>query len=242
VRVALISDLHGNEIALRAVRDEIDHAGVDEIVCLGDVATLGPRPREVIDILRERGCACIMGNHDEFLVDPTLVQEYSREQPVIDAVDWCRDTLASDELDFVANFERTRRVPLDDHSTLFLFHGSPSSNMTDIVETTHPEDLDRMLSGHTATVMAGGHTHIQMVRHHRDTVVVNPGSVGLAFKDYAKGKAPTLLPQAEYATIESVDGRVRVGLHRVVLDAYALCEAAEASDLPMRDLLVAQYR
>jgi predicted phosphodiesterase len=48
VRIALISDLHGNEVALTAVLDSIGRAGVDQIVCLGDVATLGPRPGFVL--------------------------------------------------------------------------------------------------------------------------------------------------------------------------------------------------
>ena len=69
---ALISDLHGNAIALRGVLRSIRARGADRIVCLGDVATLGVAPAEVVDVLREIGCPCIMGNHDEYLLDPEL--------------------------------------------------------------------------------------------------------------------------------------------------------------------------
>ena len=55
MRVALIPDLHGNDIALRAVLDDIARAGVDRVVCLGDVATLGPAPAEVLAMLRDLG-------------------------------------------------------------------------------------------------------------------------------------------------------------------------------------------
>lgn len=241
MRVALISDIHANEIALRAVLADIGRTRADQIVCLGDVATLGPRPRAVIEILRECGCACIMGNHDEFLIDPALIHSYSGEKPVIDAVEWCRSELGREDLDFVRGFERTRQIPLNKGSTLFVFHGSPRSNMVDMLATTSADHVDDMLAGHNATVMAGGHTHVQMLRQHRGTLLVNPGSVGLPFKEYVSGRTPTVLAHAEYATVEANDGRVSVSLHRVPLDVRALREAAQMSDVPLRDLLMQQY-
>jgi len=68
-RLGLLSDVHGNELALDAVLRAIDRVGVDEIACLGDVATLGPRPNEVVAKLAERCAYSIMGNHDEYLID-----------------------------------------------------------------------------------------------------------------------------------------------------------------------------
>jgi predicted phosphodiesterase len=241
MRVALISDIHANEIALRAVLADIGRMRVDQVVCLGDVATLGPRPTAVIEILRECGCACIMGNHDEFLLDPALLRTYSEHKPVIDAVEWCRSELGREDLDFLRGFERGRHIPLDEGSTLFVFHGAPRSNMVDILATTDADRLDDMLAGHNATVMACGHTHLPMLRQHRGTLLVNPGSVGLPFQEYVAGRAPTVLAHAEYATIEAADGRLSVSLHRVPLDARALHDAAQASDVPLRHLLMQQY-
>ena len=241
MRIALISDIHGNEIALRAVLADIGRARVDEIVCLGDVATLGPRPGAVIEILRESGCACIMGNHDEFLIEPALVDTYTGQTPVTEAVEWCRGELGREDLDSVRGFERTRQIRLDDRSTLLVFHGSPRSHMDDILATTGADELDDLLADRNATVMAGGHTHVQMLRQHRGTLLVNPGSVGLPFKEHMAGRAPTLLAHAEYATVEAADGRVSVSLRRVPLDAGTLRAAAEASDMPLRDHLVQQY-
>jgi predicted phosphodiesterase len=60
VRIALISDLHGNMVALRAVLDRIQSEWVDRIICLGDVATLGPAPTRVIETLADLGCPCIL--------------------------------------------------------------------------------------------------------------------------------------------------------------------------------------
>jgi hypothetical protein len=116
--------------------------GVDQIICLGDVANLGPRPNAVIEILAELGCPCIMGNHDEFLLEPELVQMHAQSAGVVASVDWSRSKLSSAELEFVRSFERDREIDLGGASKLYVFHGSPRSNMEDIVATTPPDALD----------------------------------------------------------------------------------------------------
>src|SRR6185503_21007890 len=164
MRVALISDLHANQLALDAVRRDIDRVGVDQVVCLGDVATLGPHPNAVIQTLRDMGCPCIKGNHDDFLLDPKLIHSYTEAPVVVDAVDWCRAQWSADELDFLRGFRATMEIDLDGRNKLLLFHGSPHSHMDDLLATTPPEELDRLLGGNQAPVMAGGHTHVQMLR------------------------------------------------------------------------------
>jgi putative phosphoesterase len=241
MRVALISDLHANVVAFDAVIRDIARIGVDQIVCLGDVATLGPLPGAMIQKLRDLGCLCILGNHDEFLLDPALIRSYTEAPIIVDAVDWCRDQLSSNELDFLRGFERGREMSLEGGATLLLFHGSPKSHMDDLLATTPPDDLDRLLGGRTATVMAGGHTHIQMLRQHRGTLLVNPGSLGMPFKEYVMGRPPTVLDHAEYATVESSGRGIRVQLHRVALDKPALRRAVRDCTNPLSPMLLQQY-
>jgi predicted phosphodiesterase len=241
MRIALISDLHGSEFALNAVLADIARTGVDQIVCLGDVATLGPRPREVLARLVELRCICILGNHDEFMLDEQLIRSYSEVPVIVDAVDWCRAELASTDLAFIASFARRFELDLNGSGTLLLFHGTPESNMTDLLATTPAERVDELLGARRATVMAGGHTHLPMLRQHRGTLLVNPGSVGLPFKEHAAGKAPVLLPHAEYAVIEAADGDVTVSLRRVALDKTELREAAAAVTHPMKTWMMQMY-
>lgn len=242
MRVALISDLHGNLVALEAVLADAARAGVDRTVCLGDVATLGPRPREVLARVRAIGCPCIMGNHDAFLLDPALIHTYTETPIVVDAVDWCRAQLSADELAFVRTFVPELVVPLAGGATLGCYHGTPRSHMEDLPPSAPPAELDRLLDGRAATVLAGGHTHLQMLRPHRGSLVVNPGSVGMPFLEAPAGAPPTILPYAEYAIVEATDdGAVEVRLKRVPLSKSALREQAAARDFPLRDWLVAQY-
>jgi len=240
-RIALISDLHGNAIALREVLRSIEVGGADEIVCLGDVATLGVAPAEVVATLQRLRCRCIMGNHDDYLLDPTLIDAH-RDTPMLsDAIDWCRDQLSSEQIDFVRRFERGLDVPLGDHHRLMLFHGSPSSNTVDLLADTPPDTFDGQLGFERATVMAGGHTHLQMLRQHRGALVVNPGSVGAPFREFAHGGLPKILDHTEYATIEVRGADVGVTLHRVALNRRELAKAALASANPMGSFLAAGY-
>jgi predicted phosphodiesterase len=124
---------------------------------------------------------------------------------------------------------------------LSAFHGSPRSITEDLLATTSAETLDEALGAHKAAVIAAGHTHLQMLRQHRGTLVVNPGSVGMPFKEYVAGRAPTVLRHAEYATVEAANGHLHVSLHRVALDREALIASVRGSDVPLKDTLLAQY-
>jgi len=241
MRVALLSDLHGNETALEAVLADIKGKGADHIVCLGDTATLGPRPREVIARLKDLGCPCILGNHDAFMLDADLIHTYNDAPIIVQSVDWCRAQLSTEDLAFLGGFVPSLELTLEGDVRLLLYHGTPQSHMQDLLCTTPPDVVDTMLTGRTASVMAGGHTHIQMLRQHKGILLVNPGSVGLAFEQYVSGKAPKILPHAEWACVESTRSGVSVSLHRLHLDRGALRSAAAASSNPLSVDLVAQY-
>jgi predicted phosphodiesterase len=113
--------------------------------------------------------------------------------------------------------------------------------MEDLLATTPAADLDAALAGRAATAMAGGHTHLQMLRQHRGILLLNPGSVGLPFREHVAGRPPTILPHAEYAIVAADRGDVSVALHRVALDRAALRAQAEACAHPLRAMLAAQY-
>jgi predicted phosphodiesterase len=133
-------------------------------------------------------------------------------------------------------------IDLDGRNKLLLFHGSPHSHMHDLLSTTPPEEIDRLLGGSQAPVMAGGHTHVQMLRQHRGALLLNPGSLGQPFKEYVNGRQPEVLSHAEYATVEADHGTINVTLRRVELDRGALKKAAaDAKSNPLTPFLVQQY-
>src|ERR671934_2422645 len=103
MRVALLSDMHGNAVGLDAVLAELAHEPVDEIVSLGDVAQGGAQPAEVVDRLRGLGCRSVFGNSDEFLltldVDVTgeELDKEARER-VLRRGEWSRERLGPERL------------------------------------------------------------------------------------------------------------------------------------------------
>jgi putative phosphoesterase len=240
-RIALVSDIHGNDLALRRVLQDIRQSGVDQVACLGDVATLGPRPHEVLEMVKEACQFFILGNHDEYLFDASSIREHSTSPLILSTVEQCRGELSPTEVDFVKGFAQRTSVPLAGPSSLLLFHGSPSSNNCDLVAETSEQDLARHLGDQLATVMVGGHTHIQMLRQHRGRLLVNPGSVGMPFERFVSGGPPTVLAHAEYAVLEFRGGNVSVDLRRVELDRAQLADIAKHWDSPLAPYLVQQY-
>ncbi len=238
-KIAILSDIHGNLPALEAVLAEIAAEGIERVVCLGDVATLGPQPHEVIARLRTLGCPVVMGNTDASLLVlqrdagapgddwrlgvPFYNEEFDR---------WCAAQLTADDFAYLRTFAPTISLPLGDGATLLCYHGSPRSYDERITAETTEEALHAMLAETPAQLYAGGHTHQQLLRRHRDALVLNPGTVGFA-KDAIAPAAPMRNPAwAEYAVIASAGGRLDVSLRRVPFALDALFAALDASGIP----------
>ena len=220
MRVALISDLHGNLTALETVLDDLDRERPDRVLCLGDVAATGPQPRETVERLREVGCPVVMGNADAALLGPIPVTGDEETRRILEIDRWCAEQLSTEHLDFISGFQPTLNAHLDPGNDLLCFHGSPRSFDDAIVATSPEKELDQMLAGHESAVMAGGHTHEQLLRRHGATTLVNPGSVGLD------------PPVAGYAIVSSEGGRLGVEFRRLPLNVEEVRDAALCSAMP----------
>lgn len=242
MRLALLSDIHGNHTALEAVLNDIGGQQIDSVICLGDVATIGPQPKQVIASLKKLGCPCIMGNHDSALLQTDRALQYQIAPPLIPTLHWCADQLDEGEKNYLRSFKPTLEIPLEANNVLLCFHGSPRANIENIFATTPPDDLDLMLADHSANIFACGHTHIQMLRQHKGNLVVNAGSVGQPFRQTpVSGTPPTLLPWAEYAIVNSTKESLGVDLRRVFFDFKHLTDIIAKSNIPLKDRLLQQY-
>lgn len=242
MRIAFISDIHGNFTALQAVLSDIRSQNIDQIVCLGDTITLGPQPKEVLNTLRELNCVLIKGNHDWAIQDPEEAAKFEITEYLIPDLYWCRERLSPDDLIFIDNFEATHEIVLPNGVVVCCFHGSPLSS-TDLIQSTTPADLlDKYFKGQNASIFIGGHSHIQMYRRYGDKLILNSGSVGNAFMyAYSPGNIPSLLPWAEYTIIHQEGNELDVDLRRVYFDTDALQKIIRGSDLPGMDWWLRQY-
>ncbi|MDP1548131.1 MAG: metallophosphoesterase family protein [Anaerolineales bacterium] len=242
MRIAFISDIHGNFTALQAVVADLQDQSIDQVVCLGDTVSLGPQPHEVLEELRRLKSINIRGNHDGAILDPERAAAFEIAEHLIPDLHWCRERLDEDDLAMLRAFKPTHEISLPNGVKLLAFHGSPIS-ATDIIQATTPSELlDKYFEGQTATVFIGGHSHIQMHRRHGDKLILNSGSVGNAFKyAFTPGKIPSLLPWAEYVLVTQKDAFLDVDLRRVYFDTNALLEIIKKSSLPGRAWWLKQY-
>jgi putative phosphoesterase len=230
-RLALISDVHGNAVALDAVLDDVARRGVEEIVCLGDIAAGGPQPREAVARLRELNCPAVRGNADGWLLDGFPPGRSEGTRRLAEVVAWARTRLGSNELDYLAALPTTLSIAVDGVS-LLCFHGSPRADVDRVLATTPEAELDRLFAdAPAASILAGGHTHVQLLRRYGERLLVNPGSVGLPLRSLSSSPGRSPLPLwAEYALIQVVAGDLEVTFRRVAVDGAPL--AAQTAAMP----------
>jgi putative phosphoesterase len=232
MRLALIADIHANLVALEAVLADLEGQGADQIVCLGDVAATGPQPRGVLERLQELNCPVVMGNADAWLLDP---QEYRGDDPeyrkIYELDQWAASQLSDGDRDFLRTFHATVTVQADEQAWLLCFHGSPLSNTDLITSDTPAAQLERYQAGRDARLLAGGHTHTQMLRRCGEYTWINPGSVGLCHEFRSDGQAHNV-PRAEYALVDWQARAAAVTFRRVALDLEAVRQAALRSAMP----------
>ena len=242
MKVAIVSDIHANAVALAVALDAIRREPVDLIVCLGDVASDGPQPRETLRLIRQLQCPVIMGNADAQLLglepeiaDPALERfnEASR---------WCASVLEAKDRAFLASF--APRLTLDCAGTpISLFHGSPHSFNDEIYPITSDEALRTLLADHPAAIHVGGHTHFQMLRRIDNAVFVNPGSIGMAY-DRTRGSQGRIkfAAWAEFAILQLGSSGWNVSLRRAPFDLDQFVAAIRSSGLPSADWWSSAWR
>ena len=243
MRLALISDIHGNLIALEAVLAEIAQQQIEQIMCLGDVAAGGPQTLQVLARLQALGCPVVMGNTDAHLLNSTL------EKPAASAVDprkeiacWCAQQLGGADRNYISTFQATISYPLAQGKTLLAYHGSPRSFREPLLPTTPEEVLEQALGGYNADIMVGGHTHMQMFRRYRENLLLNTGSVGMAIDRFSPGEEIHNSPWAEYIVLTVAGAGFNVELRRTPFDTRALRSAIYSSGMPHAEWLANEWQ
>lgn len=165
MRIGLISDIHGNFEALKAVLSELDRMQITEIYCLGDIAGYYTQVNACCDELRAREIPCVMGNHDFYLVSGGYC---TRSKSVNDCIEYQRKVITEENLAWLKNLPVFRQI-----GPVNMVHGGWSNPVDEYVEPT--EDYFSQIKG---DVFVSGHTHIQSVHQFGSKKYCNPGSVG----------------------------------------------------------------
>jgi predicted phosphodiesterase len=219
-RLAVLADVHGNEVALRAVLAEVDRLGVDGIVVAGDVSGFGAAPHTVTDLLRERGARMIRGNHEADYVAPygtPSMPESWTTSPRASTLRWNMELLGPERRAFLAGLPD--RLALDDET--LVVHGSPRHVRDAVTAKTPVDELEAMYQGESCRLAFCGHSHRPVIRDTPSRRLVNVGSVGLSLGGDNR---------ASYAVIErSGSAGWEVDLRRLEYDVEAAIRAHDGS-------------
>lgn len=236
MRIAVITDIHGNLPALEASLAAADAMDLDALYCGGDLVGYGPHPNEVCALIEDRSIPTIHGNYDHAIglgLDDcgcAYVTPHDRELGQR-SIEW---TLAHTD-------ERSRAfmrgLPFDLRFTMGevrvrLVHGSPRRVNEYLFEDKPVSLYERLAATADCDVLVFGHTHKPWIREYGGVLFVNCGSVG---------KPKDGDPRAAFAVLELVDGRVQASIERVPYDAESVARQVAAAGLPSEfaDKLVA---
>jgi diadenosine tetraphosphatase ApaH/serine/threonine PP2A family protein phosphatase len=159
MRIALLSDVHGNRPAFEAVLDDVDSEGAEEIWCLGDLVGYGAEPDECVALARERCNLSLAGNHDLVVTGEIPITDFSSSAAA--AARWTQETISEETLAYIKGLE-----PSDPAREPALYHASPRDPVWEYVLSTWQADecMDLM----DARVAAIGHSHVALWFHREE--------------------------------------------------------------------------
>lgn len=208
MKIAFISDIHGNATALEAVLNDIKSEDVDKIYVLGDICFRGPEPKRALQLVRSLGTEVIKGNTDEWLVRGIADGEAREDELEMleQERQWTLQRLDEDDLDYLKSLPTEAVVEDGLDLIIHAFHATPSSLFETVQADETNEIEDKIMLLDDADIYVYGHTHRPFVRTLHGKSVVNTGGVGMSFDGQAL---------ASYAIVEIGEGRHRIQINRV---------------------------
>ena len=169
--VGLISDVHSNATALKAVLSEMDKIGIEKILHAGDIIGYNPYPNETIEMFIGNKITSILGNHDRAII----TGDYSEFNPyAAAALLWTKKVLSPGNFEYIKSLKNREHFTIDNIHFVAI-HGSPR----DVDEYIFPVNVSaHFLADAKADVLVLGHTHVQFKKEYSPGIILNPGSVG----------------------------------------------------------------
>jgi predicted phosphodiesterase len=153
MKVAIISDIHGNRQAFEAVLKDIADASVEQVWCLGDLVGYGADPDACVDLARDNTDLCLAGNHDLAVAGKIPLDEFSRGAAI--AVRWTQEVIAPGNRDFLAALR-----PSATRSEIGLYHASPRDEVWEYVLSALLAELCFDSARHRVNLL--GHSHVAL--------------------------------------------------------------------------------
>jgi len=227
MKIAVMSDIHGNNMALDAVMSDIKKEQVDKILILGDMISDFPQAtKAVMDTVKDFNAFVIRGNREEYMLEYSNGEHGSEWEKYrqLEANLKTYRLLSEDDIDYFRFLPKQIALWYSEIFSLRMVHGSPFSQVDSLYEDDE-EQLVRSLDEINEKILLCGHTHCQMVKHIGGKTVLNPGAVGINF---------TKKCEAQYAIIEEKDGKILFELKSVPYDFEAFKRTCDMKSVWVR--------
>jgi predicted phosphodiesterase len=153
MRIALLSDVHGNLPAFEAVLADVESEGVDELWCLGDLVGYGAEPDGCVELARDTCTVCLAGNHDLVVTQEIPISDFSPSAAA--AALWTRENIGAEALEFLRG-----RPASDPEREPALYHASPRDPVWEyVLSREQAGDCMQAMSGRVAVI---GHSHVAL--------------------------------------------------------------------------------
>ena len=227
MKIAAISDIHGNIYSLMKVLEDIDEQKVDLVVCLGDLVGYGPHPNEVIALIKRREIPCLKGNYDASVVDGAFT--FIRDTSINSfSLPWNVEEVRASNKYYLSQLPTKLNYDINGVKVIFT-HGSPYKINEYLFEDG--ENTKKVMEEINEDVLICAHTHIPSYKKFGNKVFINVGSVG---------KPKIGRPNATYALIEiKEDKTVDVKFRELEYDFKKIVKDAQMLHFPAQ--LVASY-
>jgi putative phosphoesterase len=230
-RIAVLSDVHGNSVALEAVLAEVKRERPDWVLVAGDLVLNGPDPNGTVDALRALeadGGLIVSGNTDIAVGDfdyGAAFPQYQGDVPdiVTAAAEWAHDELGDDQLAWLRRLPAERRIRAGDDQLVLVVHASPGSQTRGFDQALDANIIFERAAATDARVICVGHTHMPEVRDLGWKLIVNSGSAGYVFDGD---------PTASWAMVTVAGTDVSAQIRRTEFDVLSVANAISARGLP----------
>ena len=238
MKLALLSDIHGNDTALEAVLEDVSKQGATHTAVLGDIAFRGASPKKCIQLVRELHGKVIKGNADEWVIRG--VREGEVPDNVLSLMQqeqkWAYSQLNEEDIHYLQELPMTMEIPLSNQIQLFGFHAVPDNLFTVISNEASNEEFASLTEANPrADYYVYGHIHLPHYRSIGGKSIINLGSVGLPFNGDTR---------ASYVMIERDQDNIHVQFRRVSYDIEKACAKLDESNYPeeAREMIKSIYR
>ncbi|BBE31468.1 phosphoesterase [Tepiditoga spiralis] len=234
MKIAFISDIHGNIEALNSILNDIEKQNIDKIYSLGDLVGYGPNPNEVVEKIRELKIQSVMGNYDDAVGNEKescgCTYNPGRETEVGDeSISWTIKNTSSENKNFLKNLPKKLHIEFEGLKIL-LVHGSPLNELLEYVKPNiEVNRLNELVNSVNEDIIINGHTHISMEKNINGKTVYNAGSVG---------RTKEGIPEAVYLIIDINNGVYSHEFRRIKYDTKKTCEKIINTGLPIELALV----